>query len=204
MPKLSEMAPAMRRRADRLGRAALQAAYWAAPENNEPVVFASRYGEIDRSVGMLEQLAAGEALSPTAFSMSVHNAIGALFSIARGSRGNYTAIAAGDETMEAAFTEALGLLADGAPRATVVYCEAPLPQVYAQFEKRPAFTRGWACRLVPTQTGGFSIEPSETCAPSSDDDHPSDLNILKFMLASNAPYFIHAVGNRSWQWSRHD
>jgi hypothetical protein len=201
-PKLSEMPAAMRRRADRLGRAALQAAYWAAPED-EPVVFASRYGEIARSVGMLEQLAAGEALSPTAFSMSVHNAIGALFSIARENRSNYTAIAAGDETVEAAFIEALGLLADGASHVTVVYYEAPLPSVYAQFDAQASFTRGWACRLALAKSGGFSIGSVETPAPSDDGGLPSDLNILRFLLASDAPYFTHAAGSRGWQWSRH-
>jgi hypothetical protein len=37
------------------------------------------------------------------------NAISALFSIARKDSASYTAIAAGDETIEAAFTEAIGL-----------------------------------------------------------------------------------------------
>ncbi|HXU94445.1 MAG TPA: beta-ketoacyl synthase chain length factor, partial [Gallionella sp.] len=160
--------------------------------------------EIARSVGMLEQLAAGEALSPTAFSMSVHNAVGALFSIARENRSNYTAIAAGDETVEAAFTEALGLLADGASHVTVVYYEAPLPPVYAQFDDQASFTRGWACRLALAKSGGFSIESIEPPAPSDDGGLPSDLGILRFLLASDAPSFTHAAGSRGWQWSRHD
>lgn len=202
-PKLPEMSAAMRRRADKLGRAALQTAYWSEPGDN-PVVFASRYGEIARSVGMLEQLAVGETLSPTAFSMSVHNAIGALFSIARENRSNYTAVAAGDETVEAAFTEALGLLADGNPRVTVIYYEAPLPAVYASFDAFPSFTRAWACQLGLAKTGGFSIHAGESFGQSVEGELPPDLNILRFLLSSDASRLTHVAGRRAWHWRRHD
>lgn len=202
---LVEMSAAMRRRANRLGRAALQATYWCMPEN-EPVVYASRYGEIGRSVEMLDQLAEGETVSPTAFSMSVHNAIGALFSITVNNTGNYTAIAAGEETVEAAFIEASGLLADGAPHVTIVYYDAPLPERYRQFGEHATCIHAWACRIEQVDSGGFSISQgapgTQTDAPGI--DLPIDLSILRFLLTADSKALMHRSGNRCWLWERHD
>lgn len=201
-PPLAEMPAALRRRASRCGRAALQTAYWCEPDET-PIVFASRYGEIARSVEMLEQLAQNEPLSPTAFSLSVHNAIGALFSIARSRPDNYTAIAAGDETVEAAFTEALGLLADGAAHVTVVYYEAPLPDVYASFEQPGADIRAWACRIAPCTEGGYSLAAGPAAAPGRD-DLPADLAILRLLTGHGGDRYTHRPGRCDWQWRRHD
>src|SRR5690606_31495741 len=76
-------------------------------------------------------LAADEPLSPTGFSLSVHNAIASLHSILQQDRANYLALAAGEATMEAACIEAAALLADGAHEVRVVAYDAPLPDAYA-------------------------------------------------------------------------
>lgn len=204
-PALVEMPANMRRRANRSGRAALQATYWSNPENN-PIVFASRYGEIDRSVEMLEQLADEGTVSPTAFSMSVHNAVGALFSIAARHKGNYTAIASGEETVEAAFAEALGLLADGEPYVTVVYYDAPLPEPYRQFAEHEARLHAWACQIRLVESGGFSISPGASCARTDAPEIalPSDMKILRFLLVADHKTLMHESGKRCWLWERHD
>ena len=86
-----------RRRIERLGRMAIQAACWCqeAEESGVPLVFASRHGDVARSMELLEALAADEPPSPTTFGLSVHNAIAALYSILRRDRGNYVAVAGG-------------------------------------------------------------------------------------------------------------
>src|SRR5258706_3168992 len=158
VPALAEMPAMMRRRVERIGRVALQAAYWCQADAPEcQVVFASRYGDVARSIDMLCELAKDLPLSPTAFNLSVHNAVGALYSIVRGYTGNYTAIGAGEETAEAAFTEALGLLGDGAPAVMVVVYDEPLPVPYVHFREYADFPRAWACRLTPTAGAGFSL-----------------------------------------------
>ncbi|MEW6562763.1 MAG: beta-ketoacyl synthase chain length factor [Pseudomonadota bacterium] len=163
LPALAEMPAAMQRRADKLGRAALQSAYWCddEPDPSCPLVFASRYGEMQRSVELLEQLAAGEPLSPATFSVSVHNAVGALLSIARGQAGNYTAIAAGEETVEAAFSEALGLLGDGAPAVTVVYTMRRCPRRTTAFPERAK-----PCMPGPAAFGS-RMQADSVCNPNS-------------------------------------
>ena len=114
-PALGEVPAMQRRRIDRLGRMAIQTAYWCQRAEAEgiPFVFASRHGDVACSVELLESLSRRETLSPTSFGLSVHNAIAALYSIVRGERGNYLALAAGHATPEAALVEAAGLLGDG-------------------------------------------------------------------------------------------
>ncbi len=201
VPALSEMPAMMRRRIEPHGRVALQAAYWAQGEApTGPVVLASRWGEIERSVGMLEQLAAGEALSPTAFSLSVHNAIGALFSIARKDRNNYQALSAGEFSAEAGFAEAAGLLADGAAQVLLVYFDAPLPEAYAAFGEATSasFPHAFACLLSRAQLGGISLS-NELPQPSSPPDAlPPGLQVLKFLLGDDAKMRRH-----NWLWQRH-
>jgi len=205
-PPLSEMPAMMRRRVERLGRIALQAAYTCqgdAPPS--PVIFASRYGDLHRSVELLGQLARATPLSPTSFSLSVHNAIGALYSIARGDTSSYSAVAAGPETVEAAFTEACTLLAEGAKDVLVVVYDEPVPAPWQHFSEHADFPRAWACLLGAADgTPGYSL----TCGAAAEaadapaDALPADLAVLRF-LVSGAERLEHQVGPRSLRWQRH-
>ncbi len=75
----------------------------------------------------------GEPVSPNTFSLSVHNTVSSLFSIARGDQTHSTALAGGASTLEAGFLEASGLLAES-PEASalLVYFDEPLPTFYAR------------------------------------------------------------------------
>lgn len=195
----------MRRRVERLGRMGLQAAYWGLEDTaNCPIVFASRHGDVSRSITLLRQLAQGEALSPTAFSMSVHNALGALFSIARNDTTAYTAVAAGEETAEAAFCEALGLLADGENTVLVVYYDEPLSEPFNAFSTPSEFPHAWSCRLRRAQTGGYSLHTAVTGEHVDEmpKQWPADLLALRFLL-SNETAYTHTLGSRTWHWQRH-
>ena len=206
-PPLVEMPAMIRRRVDRLGRVALQAAYWGQGDSAPcPVVFASRRGDIGRCLTLLRQLADGEAPSPAAFSTSVHNAIGALYSIANNYTGPYTAIAAGDETVEAAFTEALGQLADGEPAVLVVYYDEPLPPPYDVFEEGVEFSRAMAFRISLVDSGGYTLRSSpataEVPAPMLA-GLTTDLAVLDLLVSDAANRYVHTVGARRWEWANH-
>ena len=102
---LAAVAPMLRRRFAPLGRLAAQAAIDLRRRRrrrpttpdlaDNPTVYASRYGETSRCLELLADQARGNALSPTAFGLSVHNAIGAMIALTRGDRRNSSAIAAG-------------------------------------------------------------------------------------------------------------
>lgn len=206
-PPLSEMPPLIRRRVERLGRVALQATYWGQGDSAPcPVVFASRRGDIGRCLHMLRQLAGGEAPSPAAFSTSVHNAIGALYSIANAYTDPYTAIAAGEETVEAAFTEALGQLADGEPAVLVVYYDEPLPSPYDVFEDGVVFARAMAYRIRLVDRGGYTLQPGPVIeeAPSpAPSGLTTDLAVLHFLVSGAASTYVHVVNARRWEWINH-
>ena len=233
-PPLAEVPAMMRRRIDPLGRAALQAAWWAqgTPEEGAgamPVIFASRWGEIARSLTLLQQLAGGEPLSPTHFSLSVHNASGALYSMARQDRQNYLAVAGGEHSAEAAFCEALGLLADGASQVLVAHVDAPLPEAYealgqiAPSTADPALI-AWACVLASADAGAtsFSLAPMAandlTPQAATSPLLSGSLPVLALLAAADEPDASAASASATapasldrlivgqpggWRWTRH-
>lgn len=202
-PSLEGFPPMLRRRLDPLGRVALKAA-WDCRRGaaSSPVVFASRYGELGRSVELLRSLAQGSALSPTSFSLSVHNAIGAVDSIASGSTESYSAIAAGAETVEAAFVEACGLLSEGADEVLVVVYEAPIPSPWAHFAEHADFPHAFACRLRSAPGMTLSCHLDEAPDETSPEALAPDLAVLRFLRSSDER-FEHRVGHRRWLWRRH-
>ena len=94
-PDVSFLPALQRRRLSRLARMAFHVAWPLADAAGPlPLVFASRHGETPRTLAILSDLAHDEPLSPTQFSLSVHNAIIGLWSIQRGDTSEMTALAA--------------------------------------------------------------------------------------------------------------
>lgn len=202
-PPVAWMTPMQRRRLAPLGRAALEVAQAARGDTRgQPLVWVSRYGDLDLSVQLLEQLATGESLSPTQFSHSVHNAIGAQFAIARGDGGDATALAAGAEGLGNAVVEALGLIADGADEVLLVSCEAPLPAAYAGLAAAVAFPRAYAFCLRRAGAGDYDVDLvlDAGAAEHIDPDWPEDLAVLRFLIDPARRLDLASAG-RTWRWS---
>lgn len=131
-PLLDFVEPIVRRRLSSLARMSLWVAHQcAADAGNVRMVYASRHGELQRTTGMLEALADNEALSPTAFSMSVLNASLGLYSITRGNTAPATAISAGEDTFACALLEAqMQLDSDPDGAVLLVYADEAVPPPY--------------------------------------------------------------------------
>jgi hypothetical protein len=189
-PPLAGMAPMLRRRLDRLGRIALQAAWDCQGDDlGIPIVFASRYGDAARSLALIEEFAAGQDVSPTGFNMSVHNAIGALYAIARGDCANTVNIAAGRASAAAGFIEAAALVADAAPEVMLVCYDDTLPEPYEVFRDEPPCAWAWAWRLAPARGDEDAITLSSeggVAALQSEGALPAGLDLLRFWLAGDA------------------
>ena len=198
-----------RRRIERLGRMAIQTACWCqrAEEHGVPMVFASRHGDVARSMELLEALAAEQPPSPTTFGLSVHNAIAALYSILRRQRGNYIALAGGMATVETACVEAAALLADGAPEVMLVVYDAPLPAIYAGFPDEPDAGFAWCWRLAPADGAAPTLRlgwGSEGVAGETDAEAshlPHGLDVLRFLLSGD-PSLRWISDGMAWQWRR--
>lgn len=213
-PGVKQMPPMLRRRAGFLGKMALEVAYQCLEGRSDvPTVFCSRHGEMDRAVALLTDLAQGDALSPTAFGMAVHNATAGLLTIARSDRANHIALAAGTATIEHAVIDACGLLADGAPMVLLVACDSPLPEVFASFEDCREQPFAWAWLMVPAGENTVSLEwqaaDAESPQAATRDGSaaidgaaaPGGLEILRFQL-SGAASMERVAERRRWRWSR--
>jgi hypothetical protein len=134
-PDVSFVQPALRRRLGPLARMMLHVANDCLREvRRARLVFASRHGELTYAVQMLRALASGEPLSPTLFSLAVHNAAAGLYSMIRADRSASTALAAGRETLGHALLEAYCQHAeDESSPVLAVFADAPLPGEYAAF-----------------------------------------------------------------------
>ena len=203
-PPLPEMPPMQRRRVEQLGRMALQVGYWCqqAEDASIPLVFASRHGDLSRTYDMLRTLARGEPLSPTNFGLSTHNAIAAQYGIARKHTGNCLAVSAGAATAEAAVTEAIGLLADGAAEVLVVVYDGQVPAAYQSFNDEPDADYAWAVRLVGTGGAGFSLALVSETTDAVPSDLPHGLQVLHFLIGGAAALDV-VDGERRWRWQRH-
>ena len=94
-PDVSFLPAMQRRRLSRLARMVFAVATpLAANRAPMPLVYASRHGETTRTFAILNDLASDEPLSPTQFSLSVHNAIIGLWSIQQQDTSEMTVLAA--------------------------------------------------------------------------------------------------------------
>lgn len=211
-PALADVPAVMRRRIDRLGRMAISAADAcdiAANRDDLPLVFVSRHGDVAGSVELLHALGQSEALSPTAFSLSVHNAVGALYSIVRKRRGNYLALAAGAASVENACVEAAGLLADGAAEVLLICYDGPLPEVYQCFAEEAATHFAWCWRIASAGQAGERLSLAwEASSDSAPDPAPAraplphGLAVHRFLLQQQ-PQLDVTLDGQHWRWRRH-
>ncbi|WP_028769677.1 beta-ketoacyl synthase chain length factor [Silanimonas lenta] len=205
---LAAMPAMQRRRVERVGRLALEVAYAVdgqgeAPDfARRPMVFASRHGDVLRSVGLLEALDRGEPLSPTQFGLSVHNAVAAQYGIARGSTAPYSAVAGGRCSAEAGLWEALAYLDEGHDEVLLVVFDEPPPALFARDADEPAIPFAWALRIAPAAAGGFQLQPGagagEIAAPEGA-DLPHGLAVLAYLLAPTAAWAVEA-DDGGWCW----
>ncbi len=132
IPDIGFVEPMVRRRLSRLSKAALRVAHDCAEQRpNVRVVFASRHGELHRTTEILHAICADEPVSPTAFSLSVLNAMSGIFGIARKDRAPANAISAGAETIGYALVEAYTQYAsDASVPVLVVYADEPADPLY--------------------------------------------------------------------------
>ena len=119
-PDVSFVPPLTRRRLSPLQRLFFALTRGVGAETTDAVTFATRDGEDTLTRRIVSDFHADGAVSPHRFSTSVYNAAPGLWSVFAANRAAYTAIAAGDDTIECALLEALC----GKPGpATLVYAE---------------------------------------------------------------------------------
>src|SRR5690554_434619 len=201
----AQQVPAMtRRRLTRWGRQALEVAGSCAArlDSNTPVIFSSRHGDTQRTLGLLQSLAEKQPLSPNGFSLSVHNSALGLFSILHKLQSASLALAAGRETLAQAWLEAISHLATGAPRVLLVHTDEPLAGTYAPFTDEIDMPASIALVLERKPSEGavavsLRSEPSSAVA----DKHSMMVAFLGWWF-SFSPSLHYNAGGKTWCWER--
>lgn len=219
--ELSGVPPMLRRRLSGMGKAALWCAGQVLEANAGPEavtrIFCSQHGEVSRTIAMLQDLAMQSPLSPASFSLSVHNAIGGIHSIAGGVEQPVTAIAAGPDSPFAALLEAWSQLkfrqlkGHHSERALCVFYDDALPEDVADPEDRVGDVQGMALLVScgePQQKGGDALTLSFTLADKPGDDEvvaegAAIDTLLKFLMDDTSRNMVFRGDGRCWSWGKH-
>jgi len=215
-PALAHIPAMQRRRFSRLTKMMLTAAYQCQPENNCRSIFSSRHGELTRTLGLLKDIAQKQALSPMAFSQSVHNTASGIFGIVNNNTAASTSVAAGEQTLTQALIEAYAQLAQAPQPVLVVFGDDPVPPVYSEFTHEVELPLALGLYLAP-----FNSPAQQAKTPGADtalqhassqpitlsvSDHPLDHHNQNNISLSE---LIHHIANRTniqgklchWYWS---
>lgn len=199
-PDVSFLPAMQRRRLSYLARMAFTVG-WPLAEGQAPMplVYVSRHGETPRTFSILSELAEGQPLSPTQFSLSVHNAVIGLWSIMRAETTEMTALAASGDGFEQGLLEAAALLREGAPAVLLIVAEEQPPQIYRPWVHDVPFAYAVGLRITAGQQWRLSPQPAEPNALPA--PLPHALNWLKASLAGTQS-FVHTWKRRAWNWQR--
>lgn len=204
-PEVAEVPGLTRRRLTFWGRMALEVACQAGAglDSACPCVLSSRHGDTVRTFELLEAIAAREALSPTAFSLSVHNSALGIFSIVKNMIAGASAIAAGRDTLAQAMLEAWCLLNSGAPQVLLIHVDNHLAEFYRpdadELEGPHAFAsvlslKGEAVSAISISSTGIASTVDESCSSAHlPDGEPGQtaslgLQFLRFYYSANAAF----------------
>jgi hypothetical protein len=208
---LAHVAPMSRRRLGLLAKMAVSVADAVLPAGegiDVPMVWASRYGDAEKMMALLRSQAQQEPLSPTAFGLSVHNGVGAQYSILRGVRANAVCVASSHCAPESGVVEAVGLLQEEGREVMLICYDQPLTNEYAAFHDEPMVDFAWALLLEPLRAGceGFALQALDA-GPDFERDGisallPHGLDVLHFLLPTQRKNLVRSHASGHWLWER--
>ncbi len=203
-PALQYTPKPLQRRLSPLARAAFCVVEQClAPGERLAAVFSSSHGEIGSCLDMLQDLQDGEELSPTAFSLSVHNAIAGLYSIAYGNQLEINCLAPAAAGLGPGFIEALGLSHSGHAEVLLVFYDAVLPDFFPTpgYASSLAYPCAAALRLA-LNGPGLALALAPAYSTRQDGEQPLQLPAFIEFLAGDRSYLDLGNGGRGWQWRK--
>lgn len=126
----------------------------AAPE---AIVFASRHSESERNFRILSALSQDAGVSPTDFTFSVHNSAAGNLTILKKLSVPTTALAAGQATLAALFTESALLLRDYT-RVLALDYEGSIPEFFRPHLEPGAYTFPYTTGFLLEHGDSFKVE----------------------------------------------
>lgn len=174
LPGLAQVPAMQRRRLSPLAKIALSVTMDAVTAAHtqqhgiDYIVWASRFGDEEKTLSILKDISLSQTPSPTAFSTSVHNAIAGLYSILCQDTTPSTSLSAGEETFSQAFVEACAMLeAHTAGRVLLVYYDQALPDIYKDVAIAQQPMLAMALLLSKTDGAGICLSLADQPQPVS-------------------------------------
>lgn len=181
-PDISFISARNRRRLSTMAKAVLYCAERCCAGVDSPqIVFASRHGEESRTMEMLADIVRGEEISPTDFSLSVHNSTAGILSISKENRSPATALAAGDDSFGWGLVEAYMIWkTDPDTKVLYLYCDDHLPEILSGFEEKGECLH--AVALLIGAPRSFNIDLNwEGAADNSTSEKPFSVHFLEMV-----------------------
>lgn len=163
-------------------------------------IFTSRHGELDRTYKILQSLAVTDDISPTDFSMSVHNTAAGWLTIAGKKTLPVTSLAASEDSFQQGILEAIAMLHTGAERVLLVDFDAPIPQVYSQ--NAEPISAPYAVALLLSKGSTLSFERLPNTHRPLSPVLPQSLQFLRGWLNKKISFYV-AAQEHQWQWTSH-
>ncbi|SDU23785.1 beta-ketoacyl synthase chain length factor [Halopseudomonas salegens] len=172
--------PMLKRRLNAQGRACCEILNQLIPNADLPVIHASRHGDLQTSLTLLSDIVSDGHASPARFSLSVHNAVLGVYSIASGNQNSMQALAARGGEFDAAMEEAAGYLHDGHPAVVVLLSDDAAPVLLSGHLSQPRHACAVGLRL--TLSSGQPL--CRTAAP--DVGNPGPIDVLEWLETPSA------------------
>jgi hypothetical protein len=195
----------LRRRISVIGQMAFRASYALSGNRSARFIFCTRHGEFQRTLNILKSLSAREPVSPAEFSLSVHNALAGLLSIAWKNTAGHTTISAGADSFGSGMFDAIACLkSQPADPVMIVYFDDLLPEPYDALGDHDetclalAMLVGAPNNDADDLTISFEPRARETTALSATGQA---LDFLRFILSGESERT--SIGERlQWRWQR--
>ncbi|RBQ33463.1 beta-ketoacyl synthase [Rahnella aquatilis] len=166
----------------------------------DAAIFTSRHGELEKTGRILHNLANEEPVSPTEFSMSVHNTAAGWLTITGKNPLPVTSLAAGHDSFQQGILEAQSMLSAGASRVMLVDFDGQIPAIYNESVNSEFLPYAVAIIL----TAGNTLQCERVSMPGEHQIVPlaQSLQFLRGYLSSFPSFEVNAGNRHGWQWSR--
>lgn len=168
--------------------------------NVDAAIFSSRHGELEKTGRILHNLSQDEMLSPTEFSMSVHNTAAGWLTIISKKPLPVTSLAAGKDSFQQGILEAQSMLASGASRVMLVDFDGEIPAIYDESVNSEFLPYAVAIILA----AGDTLQCQSVAAQEGIEELslPQSLQFLRGYLPSSLSFNVSAGHRHCWQWIR--
>lgn len=163
-----------------------------------PTVYASKNAELSKTIKIIRQF--GGDISPTMFSMSVHNAIPGMLSVIDHDESPYTVIDSMSGVVEMAVFEAISLLTKYETIRVVYFEEATAAEFLDQTESADLAV---VLQIIIAAGHQFSLETNPI--PNANKPKTSSNALIKDYLSflqGDVDNVTHQYARNSWLWKR--